>query len=121
MTDLELVNLDLKELTEESAKEIGLELLWEDVASDRAGMIRNGVASAVLLVIMLIVGMDTIPGYAVMGIAAVSLMRFFDKLQVFVKKKRMIRQFENDTYEDGYVAFVQQCQDFVNKRMKNRS
>ena len=117
MTDTELMELDPRKMTEEEARIVCIELLQDDLPADKSGMIRNGIISAVLLVAWVLVGMDNIVGYGIMGAAGVIMIRFFDKLQAYVKKKSMLKKCENDTYRDGYVAFVMKCQDHVGKRM----
>ena len=117
MTDEELLELDPRKLTEDEARIICMELLQEDLPADKSGMIRNGILSFILLVVWVLVGIDTIVGYGIMGVAGMFLIRFFDKLYVFLHKKYWLKKCEKDAYRGGYADFVMKCQDHVGKRM----
>ena len=119
MTDEELLELDPRKLTEDEARIICMELLQEDLPADKSGMIRNGIISAILLVVWVLVGIDTIVGYGIMGVAGMFLIRFFDKLYVFLHKKYWLKKCEKDAYRGGYADFVMKCQDHVRKRMSH--
>ena len=116
MTDRELIKLNINELTEEHARVIGMELLEEDIDADKAAVKRNGIIAAILSAAMVAAGMDNVVAYGIMGVDSMFLMSFFNKLQTLFKNKRTLKKFENNTYEDGYVAFVKMCQEFVAKR-----
>ena len=113
MTDQELIKVNVSELTEEHARIIGMDLLNGDIDLDKAAVKRNGIIAAVLSAAMVATGMDNAVSYGIMGVDSMFLLAFFNKLQALIKKKRMLKKFEKETYEDGYVDFVKMCQDYV--------
>lgn len=118
MTDQELIELNVDELTEEQARLIGIELLEEDIGSDKARVKRTGIISAVLSAGMFIAGMDNVLAYGIMGVDSMFLMSFFNRLQILIKNRRMVKKFESGSYQDSYVDFVRSCQEYVSKRTK---
>ena len=119
MTDHELLELNINELTEEQARITGMELLYEDIVKDKAAVKRTGIISAILSAGMVLAGMDNVVAYAIMGVDSMFLMAFFNKLQALVKKSRMVKKFKNESYKDSYVDFIKACQDFVSKRRRS--
>lgn len=118
MTNHQLIRLDVDSLTDEEARVIGIELLKEDIDEEKAAVKRNGLISAVLAGGMVLAGMNTIPGYAIMGVDSMFLFNFFNRLQAFLKKKKMLKKFEGNYYEDDYRHFLKECQKYVSDNEK---
>ncbi len=110
MTDREFLDLEIDRLSEAEARKTGLGILGELVPQLREGALRNGGILAALLAAAVIAGMDNIPAYAAMGAAAVMWTRFFESLHSFRGARRLLRQFEENTYPDGYRAFLHELQ-----------
>jgi hypothetical protein len=118
MTDQELIHLKIDKLTPEQARVSALEILHEDIDADKASVKRGALISAVLTAGMIIAGMDTIPGYAIMGVDGMFIFNFFQKLQALQQKKKMLKQIDAGTYPGGYKAFLQTCQEYVRNKYK---
>jgi hypothetical protein len=116
MTDQELLKLDVKSMKSEEARIVGMELLRGDIIEDKASVKRSGLISGLLTAGMLVAGMDTIPGYAIMGVDSMFLFDFFNKLQALHKKKKQLKQFETNTYPYDYRLFLKTCQNYVKDR-----
>lgn len=115
MTTEALLELNVDDLTEEEARRISIDLLDEDVENYRDSLKRNGIWALILTIAMIAVGMNTVPGYAIMGLDAVALTRTFDSLQEVVIKKKMLAKMRMETYDKGYHDFVRACQEHVAK------
>ena len=116
MTNQELIKLNVSDLSDEEARIIGIELLKEDIDADKASVKRSGLISALLAGGMIVAGMDTIPGYALMGVDSMFLYNFFNKLQSLLKKKKQLKAFEGNYYEDDYRHFLKECQKYVKEQ-----
>ena len=116
MNNQELIKLNTENLTEEKARIIGTDLLKEDIDLDKAIAKRNGLISAVLTAGVVATGMDNPTSYALMGADSVFLLQLIEKIQVIYKKKKILKQFETESYQDSYIDFVKECQEYVSKK-----
>lgn len=115
MTTQALLELNVDDLTEEEARRISIDLLDEDVENYRDSLKRSGIWALILTIAMIAVGMNTVPGYAIMGLDAMALTRTFDSLQEVVIKKKMLAKMRMKTYDKGYHDFVRACQEHAAK------
>ncbi len=120
MDSQELIKLNIDDLTEEKARIIGTDLLKEDIDLDKAIAKRNGLVSAVLTAGVIATGMDNTASYALMGADAVFLLQLVEKIQAIYKKQKTLKKFETDTYQDSYIDFIKECQEYVSKKNPNQ-
>ena len=117
MTNQELLDLSLDTMTEEEARGYGIEILREEIDRRSSAIPRSGLFLAVLLAIWVVTGTEGVLSYAVMGVAAYAGTTFFDHLIVRGKLRKQLKQYENRTYDKGYIEFVRQCQEHARKHI----
>ena len=117
MTDQELLELNLDTMTEDEAREYGMEIISEEIPRLKSSLRIGGLVCAILAVIWILTEtVNKILSYAVMGLTSFFLMGFFNSLQSYLHLKKMLKQYGNRTYKNDYKDFIRQCQEHVRQK-----
>lgn len=116
MTKEEILKLDTDNMSEKTARIYGLDILQNNLAPDRERFRRRG-SFALLFVSTFVILMITDSPKSLIWLslfaAAVALFMFVSTVAARYNRNKVLKQFQDNTFKDGYVRFLKEYQKYL--------
>ena len=118
MTTQEILKLDTTHMSEEAARVYGTDILENNLAPNKATIKRRGSMALLFVSTYVILAISESPQVLLnvsLVVAAVAVFMFCSILTTKWRWKKMLQQFKTNTFKGGYVKFIKEYQDYLNR------
>ena len=125
MTTEEILKLDTSNMSEETARAYGIDILENNLKPNQDVFKRRGSFALLFVSTYVVLAITETPRpllYLSLFVAAVAVFLFCSTMATRWSRNRTLKQFRDNTFKDGYVHFLKEYQSFlINDKAKQEA